>query len=477
MSTVSFKSTPLFVCHSQEIGSAGEQRALRVNSKNDLQHGISKVFRRHITDINKISPYESPAFSNYPAGSNLLYLPSDIYNSAKTLYRSLKEGDWEESQDSSIRLVGAPANLLSAGGAVIQYGIGLHIIPTTHFLVALAPFTYIFGVVLCIVEGIVDSFSLKREMNFVAKFDFDLLTKMKKLLEDFNPIESPKALKEMTALFNENPQKLEELFGKRQTQQICELFNKIERDVGATPLHYRKVLRKYAPAIGEVTRHLMINNLSKLQREYLELTPEEVKTLCKKTAKKFENTSIPMEKQLEHLEEQLQAALNIKKKELARRVRPWMVDEANQKTVPLLKGLMNNDPTALKESLSFVKDINIQTLKKTLVHILGIIALVIAAVSIITMLVGCPHLIPFILIGIATAVGLIRMIAYITTLDTRGWEVDWKALIPKSLKTELPKEEEEESFEKFRLHSSVPMNQPYHKIKHHYQLNQKAMRV
>jgi len=477
MSSVSFKSAPLFVCPSQELGSVGAQSTVGSDSKKDLHYGISRVFRRHVTDINKISPYESPAFSNYPGSSNLLYLPSDIYNSAKTLYRSIKDGDWEETQDASIRLVGAPANLLSAGGSIIEYGIGLHIIPATHILAGLASFTYIFGVVLCTVEGIVDFFSLRREMNFVAKFDLNLLTKMKKLLEDFNPIESPKALKEVTALFNENPQKFEELFGKRQIQQISELFNKIEREVEATPLHYRKVLRKYAPAISEVTRHLMIDNLSKLQREYLELTPNEVRAQCEKTAKEFENTSVPMEKQLEHLEEQLQSALNVKKKELARRVRPWMVDEANQKTVPILKGLMNNDPAALKEGLSFVKDIHIQTFKKTLVHVLGILALAIAAASIITLVVGCPVIIPYILIGIATAVGLLRMIAHTTTLDTRGWEIDLKALIPNFLKTKPQEIEEENPYEKFRLNSSVPLNQSYLKIKHHYQLNQEAMRV
>ncbi len=477
MSSVAFKHVPLFVNHTPKKDSLGEPLSPHKCSRKDLHYDVSNVFRKHITDTEKISPYESPAFSNYPGGSNLIYLPSDIYNSAKTFYRSIKEKDREGAEDSFTRLVGAPANFISAGGSVINYGIALNIIPAAHF-VALVPLSYAFGVILCTVEGIVDSISLAREQKFVNAYNFDILAKLDKLVRDFNPQESTKALKELTTLLNENPEDFEHIFGKEQMEQIRDLFNKIQKEVELKPLHYRQVLKKYAPALAEISRHLLIAKLGRLQREYLELSPKEVMEICEKTEKKFKNSKVPMSEQLEYLEEKLNKALTVKKRNLARRVRPWMVDEASLKTVSLLKGLVDNDPKAIDEALSLSNDINTQTWKKTLVHVLGILALIVAAASLITLIAGCAMVIPYVLIGVATAIALVRMIAYTTTLDTLGWNIDWKALLPNCLKS---KKEEEERLKKLkeemRLKDIYPLDQTYHKVKHEVRLNPQAMKV
>ena len=473
MSSVSLSAPPIFLSLPSENQGGAPSTPQGATPQTNLQFNISKVFRRHVTDINKISPYESPAFSNYPGGTNLLYLPEDIYSSAKTLYKSLKDGDSEETHDASIRLLGAPANFISASGTLINYGVGLNLIPMK--LIALIPFSYILGVVLCTVEGSLDIISLKREVRFCKRFDFDLLAKMNKLIQNFSPKESYKALKDINAKVQEHPKEFEKLFGKEQTNRIQKLFQNIKKEVDAKPLRYRKVLIKHAPALKEFSRHLLINNLVKLQRDYLELTPEEVMKVCQKTSKKFEGKTGTEQEQLEYLEKKLHKTLNIKKKKLARRVRPWMVAEAGQKTIPLLEGLLNNTPKAIEESLNLCEDIHTQTQKKTFVHILGIVALLFAAISLVTLIVGCAPAIPYILIGIATTIALVRMIAYITALDTRGWKVDFQALLPNFLKTKKTEEEKQELMDEFRTRQIVPMDQPYHRVKHFFKLDPKAL--
>ena len=472
MSTISLTTPPIFLSLPTAKSKSSPSTPQSITSKKNFQSNISEVFRRHVTDINAISPYESPAFSNYPGGTNLLYLPEDIYSSVKTLHQSLQDGDDEEARDSCIRLLGAPANFCSASGSVINYGVMLKLIPI-KFL-ALIPFSYIFGVVLCTVEGSVDVISLRREVRFSNRFDFDLLTQMKKLIQDFSPQESRKALKDIHAKVQKHPEEFEKLFGKKQTAQIQKLFKGIQKEVDAKPLRYRKVLVKHAPTLKEFARHLLINNLAKLQHNYLELTPEEVMQTCENISEEFEEQTSSKETQFEHLEKTLQTALTLKKKKLARRVRPWIVEEAEQKVIPLLAGLLNKNPQAIEEGLNFCEDIHIQTQKKTFVHILGAIALVLAAASLITLIVGCSPAIPYILIGIATTIALTRMIAYVTTLDTRGWHIDFKALLPEHLKNKEVKEEND-LMETFRIRHIVPMDQSYCRVQHSFQFDKKAL--
>ena len=42
-----------------------------------LSYGNSPF--HHVTDPDKIAPYEVAGFPNYPGSSNLLYLPTDLY--------------------------------------------------------------------------------------------------------------------------------------------------------------------------------------------------------------------------------------------------------------------------------------------------------------------------------------------------------------------------------------------------------------
>lgn len=67
-----------------------------------------------------------------------------------------------------------------------------------------------------------------------------------------------------------------------------------------------------------------------------------------------------------------------------------------------------------------------QSKKKKLAHILGIIALVVAAASLIALAVTCPAAIPYILAGVAMTFALARAGVFAGTLESRGWTFEPK---------------------------------------------------
>ena len=96
-----------------------------------------------------------------------------------------------------------------------------------------------------------------------------------------------------------------------------------------------------------------------------------------------------------------------------------------------------------------------------MIHILGVIALVIAAASIITMAIGCPITIPYILIGVATTIALARFIAYKGSLDVRGWSFSPSRILPDCIRKNLYPEEDNELLEKIKRREIVQLNQRY----------------
>jgi len=441
------------------------------SSTHENHFKIANVFRHHVTDPDKIAPYEVAGFPNYPGSSNLLYLPIDIYYTLKSLGHSIDHGDTEEICDASARLLGVPANFVSAAGFLVGYGIGLGIIPAS--VVLLLPIAYGAGIALCIIEGAVDAWSLNRQHKFENQFDFDFLSNLRYMVSDFESSKSSEAIEEMAELVNKNPESLKQLYGE-QFENVKNLFNQMNEELEENPYDADLILKKYASPLEEIARLAVMKDLKHLEEEFLQLNPEEVVKIHSKVLQKNQ------EKSLEELQEitikKLREELAIKKKRLARRVRPWMVSEASETVSPILSGVIKNDSEAIKEGLRLADDIHSQSKKKKIAHILGIIALVFAAASLVTMCVTCPAFLPFLLVGIATTFALARVFVYSGSLDSRGWTFEPKKCVPEFIRKRIWEEPKPEiKQQKFRQKVVNPLDYEYESVLPSWSLSPEKM--
>ena len=385
------------------------------------------------TNPERIDPYEGSAVSNYPGGTNIFYIPSDIYYTGKALVESVKHGDNEEILDASTRLFGIPANIISTGGTIATYGKLLGIVG--HLPWYLTPITIIAGLILCIVEGLVDIYSLVRQKLFESEFDFDFLSNLRTIVVDGDPSKTMDAIKEITQMINEDSSAFQELIGKEQAEVVKKLLNEIHHKAKENPELVPTIVSHYRPALEEVAKELLIGNLEKIKHEFLIITEYEKEQIEQQVCQ--ENPGLEEKELLRLQQKELQIASTIKKKQLARRVRPWMVEEANKTINPLLKGMVEGETEAIHEGLKFVDDMHTQSKKKKLAHILGIIAIIVAAASLIALAVTCPASIPYILAGVAMTFALARAGVFAGTLESRGWTFEPKKILPDWLRKRI----------------------------------------
>ena len=217
-----------------------------------------------------------------------------------------------------------------------------------------------------------------------------------------------------------------------------------------------------------------MKDLKHLEEEFLQLNPEEVVKIHSKVLQKNQGKGL---KELQEITiKKLREKLAIKKKNFARRVRPWMVSEASETVSPILSGVVKNNSEAIKEGLRLADDIHSQSKKKKLAHILGIIALVFAAASLVTMCVTCPAFLPFLLVGIATTFALARAFVYSGSLESRGWTFEPKKCVPEFIRKRIWRETKPEiKQQKFRQKVVNPLDYEYESVLPSWSINPEKM--
>jgi len=407
------------------------------HSNNLLLADASRIYQERIRDPKRITPLEADAFPKLPSVTNILSVPSDTYYATKTLINSIKNKDGEEAQDALASLIAVPVNIGSSVGTLLDYGVGLHFLP--HTLSFLLKPTYIFGLILCVIEEIIDSFGLSRQISFSQKFDFKLLKNLKTLTENTSAAEGQEAFISILSFVKENRTQVQDLYGKEDAKALLEFFDSLKKEIDQRPHFSKFIFEQHQPQIKELARVILAKNILHLQEEYLQLNPDEVNKVLKRVERKYGD--LPIEKQREKLLSRLEKDLNTKRKTLARRVRPWMVHEASDTAPSILMGLTShlaeNRDLAVKEGLELMNDMRIQNVKKKIVHIIGIVALVIAAASLIALLAGAPYAVPLVLVSIATIVATGRFLAFSGSLDVRGWNFSWKNTLPDFIRKRL----------------------------------------
>ncbi len=359
---------------------------------------------RTIACTDRIIPYELGSLPNYPAASNLLYFVQDTREAMQANTEALKTGDTEEINDSSIRLAATASNLFGSIGALYEWikmlpDVSTHLPTTlTHCIKWLC---IPVAIASCIVEGIGDVVGLYRQKRFDEKFDFELMSEFKALLEHPEALDSHEKVAKLIERFSE--------------EDAVNRLKELQDALNQHPLFKRHIMETNAPKIEAIAKEVLQKNLNRMESEYLSLSSEDVANITATAKAKNQN-----------VEEAKKIALEKKKKKFARRVMPWMVKEAEGTVPNLLAGLKNKDEQmqkkCLRTGLSLMNDLNIQSQKKKLIHWLGMIALAIAALGFLAMLMTCPHVVVIALTIAATAIAVIRYGIYKGLMNKRGWD-------------------------------------------------------
>lgn len=420
-----------------------------------------QVYQKKTYNPKKIIPLEAGAFPKFPSATNILSIPSDIYYSTKDLICSIKNYDKEGLQDAITSLLAVPVNFVSSIGTLLNYGLSLHWVPQSVSIL-LTP-TYIFGIILCVIEGIIDSFGLSRQLKFSKEFDFGLFKHLKTAIDNPNILKESKALHGIVSWIQKNQKQCEVLHGKDTAEQMLHFFTNLRKKLQEEPNDQACISETHQKKIQTLARLILTNNLLHLQEQYLQLDSKEVEKITEDTIKKYGGKTI--EQQKEKLCKYLDQSLHKKYKMLARRVRPWMVHEAAETTHSILMGLTsrneNHQKLAIQEGLNLMYDMHVQNEKKKLVHTIGITCLIIATTSLIALLAGAPYIIPIILVTVASIIGVARFLAFSGSLDIRGWHFSFKNTLPNWIQRKIWNRNSLNNPEMLRRRILTPLTQIY----------------
>ena len=290
---------------------------------------------------------------------------------------------------------------------------------------------YIFSLILCIIEGSFDAVGLSRSAEFSTLFDFKMLKNLALFRNAKDDKERYQALCSLLSLIKGKKSQWESVYGKEQE-------------------------------IEELSSAILSKNLRDMQKRYLVLSKEGVEQVTKRVLEKESHRS--PEEQKELLALRLKEALNNKYKKLARRVRPWMADEINEKIPSILKGLESasceDRKLAINQGFELMETVRIQNRKKQIIHVIGIICMTLSIAYCIGMMVAAPPVALIVLGILITFVGLGRFLLFSGSLDTRGWHFSKKNLLPLFLQKRFFSQEIEDQSEALRKRACISLSLP-----------------
>ena len=237
-------------------------------------------FQEKTSSIKSITPYEGAAFSNIPAATNLFLLIPDCYSTYNALKNANKLYDMEAKSDAITRIAGFVPNFISSVGTNISYGEVLHIIPKKEVPTLFGKIFPIFGILLCIVEAVVECVSLKRQLNFLGSLHINFFdTKKKSEDPSKSPIENLyAAIKSML----DGSENFYEVLGPIKSHKHKKSLEALLVSLKNTPTIKDKHMR-------EAKRILLHRNLTFLRAKYLELNESEMTRIAARVHSKFKD--------------------------------------------------------------------------------------------------------------------------------------------------------------------------------------------
>lgn len=326
-----------------------------------------------------------------------------ILQSAEDLRKATSEGDREKMWKSMIHLaVVEPCLLTDWMVNILSYF-------TKHPLIGkltdnLLP---VLGLVVACIEGGFEIKNLHQLEQFKSSFFY--LNQMPKI---------------------EDPQKFRD--------KAAQWLQKILHTAGKLPANVRDLLQRAEinlisqdfldmDLLQEIEKALVHQDMTTLHKTYYSLTPAEeasVEKTAQAAARALPHTTVAW-----HRQQLTKQRLEIKKRSLAGRVRPWTEREITTKIDRLRQ--QNLSPEGVQQAKELLQDISAQTQKKRIAHILAIVAMIFAIAGLISGLATCPPLAVtlFFLVTCGT-LSTARQVFIAGYWDERGWNFNPYNLIP-----------------------------------------------
>lgn len=173
-------------------------------------------------------------------------------------------------------------------------------------------------------------------------------------------------------------------------------------------------------------------NIKYLKSEYFNIDTKEITIINEYTKLKYPHLERADFKQ--KFKEISRKVLQIKKCDLARRMRPWLAMEIEGKIPKLLKGLNSIDDKvrmqSLEEAKSLIASIDLQVTKRLLIHTIGLISLGFTITGLLLTLASGPFLPIFIILGVGGLLAGGRYLLSAGYLESRGWKFRLDNCVP-----------------------------------------------
>lgn len=347
-----------------------------------------------------LSAQKDDSFVSSPGLTSPIYLISSLVQSVKDFLYAFKTHDKEQIIEHLIRIFNLPFGIASG----LERIISLFLLFITGITVAvLATEAAIFGFIFLGVELGLEIARLIRALTFDSNYH---VRKVHNLLEALDAAESISA------------------FIEKHETELKQIVPEVTNFYTST-----KTLQK----------HLIEKVLRPIYDDHFTLTPSEIEELRAKALRT--HTSVTS-----HTKLKLQMKIDF----LARRVRPWAAKEIYTLTPSILNSL--NHKSGIVQGKELIALMNTQTNKTLLVHVLGITAISLAAISLVFSFILFPFSIPLSIGLVGTAVEFTRFFAPVAFLDQRGWHWSITSCLPQCLQPKKPTEEASSAIEMEELH-------------------------
>lgn len=381
--------------------------------------------------------YLGPGSPNVPGMTNVYFAPSNLIDAIKALIASKKIGDKEGVVENTLRIIGTPFCFSNAFMQCIYNAIhaGVYFNVLSHPSLSFALSTTgplslaiaIAGFIFCVIEGAIESFGLIRTIDFFKNSYPAEIEELKESIACDNP--EARQLK-----FSSCIKKILQL--PLPPDVISEMNSFLENRNLSEP----EFLQMAKQISEKIETNVYLSELTKLQRTYLQISPEEVLEINDYVQNELSRLSL--EEQNARKTQITQNTLDSKKNELIRKIHPWLVDEIENSLPDLIRDLqsplLNKQKEAKDIAESVFANIKIQAFKKMLIHSVGMLAVLITIAGLITGCITCPILIPFLLLGLGGCIAITRGILHWGYMNSKGWNFSTQdcieGLIPESVR-------------------------------------------
>ncbi len=394
-------------------------------------NSISTASLEHSNKISTVASkiYLGPSSTKMPGLTNIFYAPYELYLGIKASYEAYKIGDKEGIFENGLRIIQAPLcfsnALLQLSWYAIYGGIFLNIINAANFsaiLQKVSPLSISIaavGFAICAIEGALETVGLVRTVKFFKEnYLFDT-----EELKNSLTIQDPRVRQ---VKFYACLQKI------LQSPLPAEIKNEIESLIARNG----DAESDFFQLSAKIVENKYLMQLRKLHSTYFQISSKKMLEIDQYVQNKLASES--PEEQLERRDQIIQANFAMKKRELERRVHPWLANKIENSLPQILQDLESPEQakrTEAKEKAALIfKNIKIQSQKKLLIHTIGLIAVLITVAGLIAGCLSCPFMIPFILLLLGGILACVRYNLHRGLMDSEGWDFSVSNCIPDIIK-------------------------------------------